>query len=459
MSDNRGSAVGTGKISGSVASLGRDSLFSGLNIGAKFFDPAITVSHFQPKWTGDCPLIFMPVGQLGESGEILPAFNFSTGEAIPSDFFMRLPVVSFMGSANKVEFPLFDPFAARSGDYDITGNPYLALLDAVKKFSRLESHKHWDALLKARTKDEGAVLPRQQERYFFQGLVFQDSRGFVGDKKGTPRGLQERDSKLCVISMSRNAGERLVSLIEHYAAGGMDGADSINLLDGKKGYYIVIANPDKHQETAYNPAAVQALDKSILSSSMESDGLEVFSKSMGELEVDTDDRGTTFVENVIAALPTVLVSLKSGKTRKSYAFPSYPFGKDPTVMNKIRMKYQSLPSIFHIPSHEDQIKLICRALEDKPEVLAAAYPENSVFFTEDVRRTISNRGAIRLRGVAAMGDSVDADPMAMLTGGTSTVMTGSDLKASSDADFSIDSLLGLGDGGTYDKAKSAMPDN
>lgn len=460
-----GKVVGTGKIRGNVADLGKDSLYSALSVGAKFFDPSLNVSHFKAGWESDCPLIFMPVGELDEESNIKPAFNFSTGEPLASNFYQRLPVVRYFGSARRVEFPLFDPFAAHNGTYDPARNPYIVLRNAIQQWSKRDTHAKWKTLLdkpREAGDKEGAVLPKYSEHYFFHGLVYQDGRGYVGDAKGTPRGLQSRDTTLSVISCSRNAGEQLINLVEHYANGkGVPGAEELNLLNGKHPHFIVMSNPKKHPEQVYNPAAARGMVSDMSASvdmDMDVDMESQFQSQLGQLDVDDDAAGGGFSQYVVTALPSVTVSIKKGKAFKAAPFPPFPFGKIERWMNKIRQNYRPIQDLFNIPTHEEQIRMICSALEDKPELLQAAFPENSEHCTEDVRRTVNNRSAMRLRGSLDLGDDLQQDPMAFMTGGTDPLLSGEDLRGnqSQSSGMSVlDDLLGLGDG-SFAKAKDAM---
>ena len=440
----------------SIADLYNQGMFAQLGLGSVFFADGVKPAHFLPSWKGDNPLVFVPVGEFDSEGKMREPFDFTTGDPMPTNWYFRLPVVSYMGSRRKVEFPLFDPFAMLDGTYDVATNPYVWLRSTITHMSKQEKYKHWKPLLEREGEKEGAMLPKYTERYFFQGAVFQEGRGYVGDARGRPRGLQTGDKHLAVVSMGRNAGEQVVNLVLEFSRE-REGHAAVNLLDGQQPRYIVFANPDKHHPTTYDPTMVGQIQKDIATAAAESN-MDDFTQAVGSIDQSASDDGG-FTSYTVAAVPRVIV--KVGKTTK--VLPPFPWGRSQAWSDSVRARYRPISSLFKIPSHEEQIRLICSALEDRPEILAAAFPPNSQYFTADVARTISNRQSISA-GSLGLSDEARADPMAFLSGVALKGKAAHDLAMAqtapsqgADDGWSLDQLFdGVAPDNPYSKAQNAF---
>lgn len=409
---------------GSVADL-RSSLFGGLAIGANYFKPGLQIHLATPRWQKACPLVFMPLPVISreDGNRLLPPYNYVSGQFQPTDYFVRLPTVNYMGSAKRVEFPLFDPYLEARGGYDVQSNPYIVLRSAVRDQVK-KGRKEWSTLLQQVEGDtDSAVLPKQTETYFFSALVFQEEAGFVGDIKGNPMGFRDRDVNFPIVALKRGLGQRVVSMIEEFMRGTEAFPGGRNLLAGDEhSHYFVIYNPAHHMESSFDPvaaasatAAVMVDPTKLMSNSLDAGQWAAQFSSMGA----TDDEGSRASTDArgyeIAALPRVTVNIKvAGKTQlKPIAMNPFSWMTSPHYQELFVRRWSPLHQFFMIPTHKEQIRMICDALSDKPEILEVAFPPNSEYYTEDVDRVLRNRRAMRI-SLDGLGDVVQGSSLDQL---------------------------------------------
>jgi len=397
---------------GNVADLNKVGLFSTLSAGAVYFNPQSKVRAYQPAYymgtkneNKGYPLVFQLVGAKSASGAIEEPFDLTTGQPSPSNFFMKLPVAAFVGSFKKVEFPLFNPFKAQSGEYDVSQNPYVSLYSTIRMLSKREGTKHLLSLLTRQSASESAVLPKYDERYFFPSLVYQDTRGFIGNNRGMPVGLLPGDMSLPVVMTKRSVGQKIVDTVLAYyrgevREGGQEDGKLItaNLVGGKDRLLLVVYGTQPLN--MFDPAASAILSdiKTSESDGMSEDDTGDVYESKVKLDMDDSTDSTEIVPYSVAVLPRAVVFVKTKHGLKPNQLPAVPWSVKSDLAAMVAARNYDITTVFRIPSHEEQIKLICEALQDKPEVLALAYPEGSQYHTADVRRTLANRSGIRLNG-------------------------------------------------------------
>ena len=125
---------------------------------------------------------------------------------------------------------------------------------------------------------------------------------------------------------------------------------------------------------------------------------------------DSDDDKTEIIPYRCHVMSHGVVHVKQkGGNMGENPIQGIEWGKYKNTASQILSRHRSLNEILQVPSHDTQIKLICEALQDKPDVLALAFPPGSQHFTQDVERAIANRSAIKLTG-SLMGDDAEASP-------------------------------------------------
>ncbi|GIW89728.1 MAG: hypothetical protein KatS3mg109_0160 [Pirellulaceae bacterium] len=384
---------------GSVADL-NDSLFSELSQTAQYFAPGADVTHFLPQWTKPCPTIFMPIGERDTEGNFLPpAIVSEYGEARPTNFYMRLPIVKYVGSISKVSFVLFDPFAVRRGEYSVDRNPYIVFRNNIKAWVKSEKKPEWkDIVFKDEDSKESPPLPAPAEAFFFQGLVFQEGRGAVVNRRGLPVGLHDNDRWLPIIVTSKACG---MSIVQAVMSQFTNEESPIDVFQGNPAKFFVIANPEKHPKRIYqvtNQAMPESPDESEESDDFFGQGLLDIGASSSEggfstYTVDVEDR--------------VNLMIAKGKSFQDVALRPFNWGKIEGVRQRVHARWRPLHSVLRVTPHEEQVRLLCEAFADKPELVRAGFPESSEFYNEDVARVAKGRVSVAMPS-ASLSDDVEA---------------------------------------------------
>lgn len=418
---------------GSIANLSTDIATNNVRSVDRFFIPRQKVVSFRPRWTGNCPLIFMPIGAKDSDGDFLPPVVSSEyGESAFTDFFLWMPVVNFVGSIKKVGFTLYDPIMAYNGEYDPDRNPYIAFRNTIISLVRQGKREAWKSFVfKSENNKEGPILPEPTVAYFFQGLVFQEGRGATVSSKGLPVGLRDEDEHLPVIIASKACGDAILQTIRGLYQPD-DESDPIDIFQGNPAKYLVIANPEKHVPRMFKVGH----DEAMTSTDVDED--DIFGQVV-PTENDSDGEAFSTYQVYAEDRVNLMIANKRGKGFKDFALKPFPWGKIELTRKRVHARWRPLHELIRVTPHEEQVRMICEALADKPELVAAGFPEHSEFYNDDVARITRRRTSVR---IPEHNLSDDLDIATSLLG--DEVMTGENLKLEPDVDSSTaDSILDL----------------
>lgn len=387
--------------------------FQSLQLGAKFFRSDLQVPTYRPVFGSKIPFVFQPVGDFDKQGNPCPGHVNVSGDLRPSNYYRKLPVASYVGSAERVTFPLFDPVAEQRGLYDASANPYIVLLNAVRRAARTEKDGPWEGYI---APGKETMVSRNTMSYFFQGLVHQSSTRLALSPQSVPRGLQPEDNYLPIIICTAGVGKAVIRAISGAAE---DEVEPRDVLNGSVGdlvamYNDSLASPERVDLDAQ--ASLEEIgDLSDLTASSSPAGASVdpaaSTLSFGSLAID--EANFESASEVIAKWEAITVKnafaeVKVQKQTKRIRLPKIPWATNPALLAAVRSRYRPILNLLSVPSHEDQIAMLCKAFSDKTHILIRAFPPNSEYYTADVDRTVRNRKASNV-GITSLSDDNPVD--------------------------------------------------
>lgn len=370
----------------------------------RYFESAHSaLIHIRSGYESKCPTMFRPLPEF-DGASPMPGFAEVGGEIRPTAWFVKLPAIQYAGSAEKMSFIAYDPYAEQQGRYDRSENPYVLARQRLWKASGDKDATFkgfpcsaWRVLLTGRE----AIFPDVRIRYFMQGPLYMGDNGSrilnIGGKP-VPFGLHPGQRHLPIISTSSTGGQALVNL-------GMklfrdsDGELDITALEYPD--VLVLANEGQHDRASY-----EITDESMaLDMSEEAD---LMGNGEADAEVVSDDnRNASYAAWSLNRVRIPPPAKKVGDREPKEKYIAIKKNRMPpliTMKDEIIARRSDLFEIFSVPGHEQICEWMARMFADKAILLEFAWKDRPEFFSAGVRGILARRKQVAM-GSNDLGDT------------------------------------------------------